>query len=281
MKIVAANSKLFRDYIGAESDKVKLSEVPINPKVEFHFILAFAIDYTHDIKPSNGRFNVFWDTKNLGPKQISSTKQAHSNVKFAVSLGGDSVTDHQKAIFRAKSISSWLQNAISSLTEMIKFYNIDGIDIDYEHFAASPEVFSECIGRLITTLKKSGTISFASIAPYEDDDIQRHYLALWSKYGDVIDYVNFQFYAYDKLSVPKFIQNYNKQVSNYGGGQVLASFQVKNGGGLNPKDGFFEACNTLLKQGKLGGVFLWCADESEGNGFEYEKKSQKMLASFS
>lgn len=66
-------------------------------------------------------------------------------------------------------------------------------------------------------LKKSGTNSFASIAPYEDDDIQRHYLALWSKYGDVLDYLNFQFYAYDKLSVPKFIENYNKQVSNYGG----------------------------------------------------------------
>lgn len=63
-------------------------------------------------------------------------------------------------------------------------------------------------------------------------------------------------------------------------GQLLASFQVKNGGGLNPKDGFFETCNTLLKQGKLGGVFLWCADESEGNSFEYEKKSQNMLASF-
>lgn len=254
--------------------------MPINSKVEFHFILAFAIDYTLDKKPSstNGKFNVFWETNNLGPQEIASIKKSHRNVKVAISLGGDSVTNDQKVIFTAKSINSWLQNAISSITNIIKNYNIDGIDIDYEHFSVSPETFTECKGQLIIQLKKKGTISFASIAPFEDDQVQTHYLNLWNKYSDVIDYVNFQFYAYEKLSAFEFIKKYKKQVSNYGGGQVLASFQVKDKGGLKPNDGFFEACNSLIQEENLGGVFIWCADESAENGFEYEKESQKMLA---
>ncbi|OMO97883.1 hypothetical protein CCACVL1_04420, partial [Corchorus capsularis] len=89
-------------------------------------------------------------------------------------------------------------NAVTSLTSIIKTYGLDGIDIDYEHFQADPETFAECIGLLIKTLKKSKVISFASIAPYADDEVQRQYIALWKKYRNIIDYVNFQFYAYDK-----------------------------------------------------------------------------------
>lgn len=277
---VAANFKLFREYIGAESDSIKFSDVPINPEVEFHFILAFATDYKTDgskASPTNGNFYVFWETKNLGPAEVSQIKQKHPNVKIAISLGGDTVTRNKEVYFAAESVRSWLQNAVSSLTKMIQDYHIDGIDIDYEHFSTSPEIFAECIGQLVTQLKNSGTISFASIAPFEDDQVQSHYLALWSKYGDIIDYVNFQFYAYSKLSVSQFVNYFNKQVSNYGGGQVLASF-VNKGGGLGPNEGFFDACNDLIKQGNLGGVFVWCADESKKNGFKYEKKSQQVLA---
>ncbi|XP_039012810.1 chitinase 2-like [Hibiscus syriacus] len=243
----------------------------------FHFILAFAIDYTDDNHPSpaNGKFNVFWETNNLGPCQIDSLKDSNSNVKIAVSLGGDSV-GRGKAFFAPNSKTSWVQNAVSSLTDIINRYDIDGIDIDYEHFRSSPEMFAECIGQLVTILKQSGTISFASIAPYEE--INSYYLALWRKYGHVIDFVNFQFYAYDKLSVSGFISRFKEQASNYGGGQLLASFQSGGHGGLRPYDGFFEACNKLKDEGKLGGIFVWSADESKNKGFEYEKKAQALLA---
>ncbi|KAK8671605.1 hypothetical protein V6N13_038195 [Hibiscus sabdariffa] len=55
-----------------ESGSIEFSDVPINSGVEFHFILAFAIGYTRDNHPSpaNGKFNVFWETKNLGPCQV-------------------------------------------------------------------------------------------------------------------------------------------------------------------------------------------------------------------
>ncbi|KAF2300455.1 hypothetical protein GH714_013512 [Hevea brasiliensis] len=57
-----ANSKLFREYIGAESESIKLSHVPINSGVDFHFILSFAIDYTslENPSPTNGKFKAFW-----------------------------------------------------------------------------------------------------------------------------------------------------------------------------------------------------------------------------
>ncbi|KAF8397589.1 hypothetical protein HHK36_016509 [Tetracentron sinense] len=279
--IEAANSKLFREYIGAESDSVKFSDVPINSDIEIHFILAFAIDYTNGNSPSptNGKFNVFWATNHLGPRDIAAIKDRHQTVKIAISLGGDSVGSG-KAFFTPKSISSWVDNAVSSLTSMIKQYNIDGIDIDYEHYKSDPNTFAECIGQLITTLKKSGAISFASIAPYDDGPVQSHYLALWRKYGRAIDYVNFQFYAYDKgISVSQFVNYFNAQASNYHGGQILASFISSGDGGLGPDDGFFEACNEIKGQGKLGGIFVWCADESGKFGFRHEKKSQALLAS--
>ncbi|XP_077213490.1 chitinase 2-like [Tasmannia lanceolata] len=277
----APPSNLFREYIGAEFKNVKFSDVPINPGVNFHFILSFAIDYTTSSSPSptNGKFNVFWDSGNLSPSQVSSIKSMHSNVKVALSLGGDSVGGGS-AYFNPSTIDSWVGNAVSSLTRIVKQYHLDGIDIDYEHFRADPNTFAECIGRLVTTLKKNGVISFASIAPFDDDQVQSHYLALWRKYGHVIDYVNFQFYAYDKgTTVTQFLSYFNTQSSNYNGGKVLASFISDGSGGLSPDGGFFSACSRLKNEGKLHGIFIWSADDSKGNGFRYERQSQALLAS--
>ncbi|MBA0761835.1 hypothetical protein Gotri_024420 [Gossypium trilobum] len=276
-----ANSDLFREYIGAEFNNVKFSDVPINSNVEFHFILSFAIDYdstTGSPSPTNGKFNVFWDSDNLSPSQVSSIKSTHSNVKVALSLGGDSVGDGY-AYFDPSSVESWVSNAVSSLTNIIQEYHLDGIDIDYEHFNADPDTFSECIGKLIKTLKNNGVISFASIAPFDDDDVQSHYKALWKSYGDLIDYVNFQFYAYDQgTTVSQFMNYFNTQSSNYNGGKVLASFISDGSGGLTPENGFFTACSRLKSENKLHGIFVWSADDSKRNGFRYEKQSQALLA---
>ncbi|PIN09457.1 Chitinase [Handroanthus impetiginosus] len=274
------NSNLFREYIGAEFKNVKFSEVPINSGVEFHFILSFAIDYTTSNSPSptNGKFNIFWDTDNLSPSQVSAIKSKNSNVKVALSLGGDGVGNGY-AYFNPTSIQSWISNAVSSLTQIIQDYSLDGIDIDYEHFKTDPSTFAKCIGELISTLKKNKVISFASIAPYDDDQVQSHYIALWKSYGHVIDYVNFQFYAYDKgTTVSQFLKYFYTQKSNYNGGIVLASFISDGSGGLAPDKGFFTACSRLKSEGKLGGIFVWCADDSKGLGFKYEKQSQSLLA---
>ncbi|CAH1432390.1 unnamed protein product [Lactuca virosa] len=253
---IAPKSYLFSEYIGAEDNNVKFSDVPINPNVEFHYILAFAIDYTNSSSPSptNGEFKIFWDTHNLSPSQVSSIK--------------------------ISSVDSWVSNAVSSLTKIIQEYNLDGIDIDYEHFVSDQVTFVECIGKLITTLKNNGVITFASIAPFDDDDeVKRNYMALWTSYAHVIDYVNFQFYAYDKgTTVSQFMRYFQTQRDNYGGGNILASITTEGSGGLSPKNGFFTACKRLKSQGKLGGIFVWSADNSKALGFKYEKQSQAILA---
>ncbi|CAK9139631.1 unnamed protein product [Ilex paraguariensis] len=273
------NSNLFREYIGAEFNNVKFSDVPINPNVEFHFILAFAIDYTTSSSPSptNRQFNIFWDSDNLSPPQVSSIKSKHSNVKIALSLGGDSVGNGY-TYFNPSSVDSWVSNAVSSLTHIIKQYNLDGIDIDYEHFNADPDTFAECIRKLITRLKNNGVISFASIAPFDDDQVQNHYLALWKSYGHLIDYVNFQFYAYDEgITVSQF-NYFETQSSNYRGGKIFASFSSDGSGRFSPADGFFTACNRPKSEKNLHGIFVWSADDSMPGGFSYEKQSQALLA---
>ncbi|XP_052184232.1 chitinase 2-like [Diospyros lotus] len=279
--IQAANSNLFREYIGAMFKNVKFSDMPINPNVEAHFILSFAIDYTtssNSHSPTNGKFNIFWDSDNLSPSQVSSIKAQHPNVKVALSIGGDSVGDG-KVFFTPSSVDSWVSNAVASLTSLIKEYNLDGIDIDYEHFKSDPQTFSECIGRLIRTLKQNGVISFASIAPFDDEEVQRNYLALWRSYGHLIDYVNFQFYAYDQsTTVSQFLDYFKTQSANYKGGKVLVSFISDGSKGLSPEKGFFTACSKLKSQQQLNGVFAWCADDSKASGFRYEKRSQSLLA---
>ncbi|PKA52644.1 Chitinase 2 [Apostasia shenzhenica] len=279
-----SSSSIFREYIGAEFNGVKFSNVPINPGVDFHFILSFAIDYTVGSSyplPTDGKFNVFWDAENLSPDQVNALKQSHRNVKVALSLGGDTVGNGYAAYFNPSSVDSWVSNAVSSLTRIIQQYNLDGIDIDYEHFSADPNTFAECIGRMIITLKSKGVISFASIAPFDDEEVQRHYQALWKGYGDAIDYVNFQFYAYDSsTTVSQFLSYFERQRSNYHGGKVLPSFSTDgSSGGLSPDKGFFSACNTLKTQGKLHGIFVWSADDSMKDDFRYEKRSQSMLVS--
>ncbi|KAL4610338.1 hypothetical protein ACB092_08G043800 [Castanea dentata] len=261
IQAVPAESKLFREYIGAESQNVTFSDVPINPKIELHFILSSAIDSTTSASPpspTNGDFKVYWDTENLSPCNVSSIKAHHSNVKVAMSLGGDTI-EGKHVHFKPTSIDSWVRNAIKSITWIVREYNLDGIDIDYEHFSADPDTFAECIGQLVLILKQSKVVSFASIAPYDDDSIQPYYLALWRKYGHLIDYVNFQFYAYEE-------------------GTTIPDFGTDGSGGLSPDNGFFEACSKLQYQCKLHGIFIWSADDSKKTNFYYEKQSQTFLA---
>ncbi|CAM8952707.1 unnamed protein product [Rhodiola kirilowii] len=276
IKAAPEKSRLFREYIGAEFNQVRFSDVPIDPSVEIHFILAFAIDYTSvESNPTstNGDFNVFWDTDSLSPAAVSSIKAKHPNVKVALSLGGDTVANVY-ANFAPTSVSSWVRNAIRSITKIVQDYHLDGIDIDYEHFKTDPNTFAECIGRLLYYLKQNKIISFASIAPYADSTVQSHYLTLWKKFGHLIDHVNFQFYAYDRgTTVSQFMQYFHSQKSNYDGGKILVSFGTDGSGGLSPEKGFFTACSKLRSQGDFHGIFVWSADDSKKSQFRYEKQS--------
>ncbi|KAK4255010.1 hypothetical protein QN277_008073 [Acacia crassicarpa] len=203
--LAATEPKLFREYIGAGGKSLTFSDLPINPSVEFHFILSFAIDYTNSTSPpnpTNGDFKPYWDTQNFSPSHVSSIKSLFPNVKVALSLGGD-----------------------------------------------------------------------------DDEPVQSHYLALWRKYGHFIDYVNFQFYAYSsRTTTPEFMGHFERQVKNYRGGKMLASFGTDDSGGLKPEHGFFEACTEISRHRELHGIFIWSADDSNKFNFSYEIQSQTFLA---
>ncbi|KAF3453781.1 hypothetical protein FNV43_RR04222 [Rhamnella rubrinervis] len=79
-----------------------------------------------------------------------------------------------------------------------------------------------------------------------------HYLAPWKSYGDLIDYVNFQFYAYDKGTSLTQLGLLDTQSSNYNGGKVLASFIADGSGGLSPKMVFHRQQTKESK--KLNGL---------------------------
>lgn len=58
-----------QEYIGTEHDLIMFYDVPVKSKLEFHFILGFAADYTSENHPSptNVKFNIFRNNKTLGP----------------------------------------------------------------------------------------------------------------------------------------------------------------------------------------------------------------------
>lgn len=62
-----------------------------------------------------------------------------------------------------------ISNTISSITKIAREYDLDGIDIDYEHFDAETNTFAECIDRLFSHLKEQKIVSIASITPYDND----------------------------------------------------------------------------------------------------------------
>ncbi|KAL6847074.1 hypothetical protein ACP4OV_022927 [Aristida adscensionis] len=290
---------LFREYIGAEGLNVTFADVPVHPGVDFDFILAFAIDYAVDggagagagknastPRPTDGRFAVFWDEVNLTPEHVAAAKRRYGgggNVRVALSLGGDTVTDDVDATFLAGcGVDAWVDNAVASLTAIIARYGLDGVDVDYEHFGETPAVFAECVGRLVRRLRAAGAISFASIAPFDDADVQAHYGELWRRYGGEFEYVNFQFYAYAaSTTVPEFLGYYDEQSRRYagGGGKVLVGFGTDPASdGLAPGEGFIRACGELRRQGRLHGIFVWSADDSAAGGFRYERQAQRFLA---
>lgn len=78
------------EYIGATGVPVSFESVPINPDIDFNFLLGFAVDSDPYGNPQNGKFSPYW-APNLTPDAVASIKARHSNVKVLASLSGWSV----------------------------------------------------------------------------------------------------------------------------------------------------------------------------------------------
>ncbi|KAJ0972102.1 hypothetical protein J5N97_020061 [Dioscorea zingiberensis] len=261
------------EYIGATGVPVSFTDVPIKPKIDFYFILSFAIDADHSGKPMNGVFSPYWE-ESLTPNAVKKIKASHPNVKALASLSGWSLGNKVLSWYNPKNPQKWITNAYNSLRRIIKKYNLDGIDIDYENFPKNETTFSFCIGELITRLKNNNVITVASIAPYYLT--VNYYIKLYSSYGEVIDYVNHQFYT-DKVKTPaRYLDSFKLRGMQFNATKLLPSYEV-NGRGIQG-DGFFDALRLIQANGSaVNGVMIFSADDSKSNGFYFEKKSQAFL----
>lgn len=265
------------EYIGATGKPVTFDEVPIEPSIDFHFILSFAIDSDPSGTPQNGIFKPYW-IPSLTPDSVAAIKSKHPNVKALASLSGWSLGSTPLRWYKPQNSDIWVTNAFTSLKTIIQTYHLDGIDIDYENFPKHNESFSYCIGELITYLKNQSVISIATIAPYRLTTIP--YVQLFNTYSDVIDYVNYQFYT-DKVRTTKaYVDDFKQRAIEFDKAKVLPSYEV-DGRGIQG-DEFFDALEILVKNGfDVNGIMIYSADASASSvstsKFYYEQKSQEFL----
>ncbi|XP_051126828.1 chitinase 2-like [Andrographis paniculata] len=271
------------EYIGATGAPVKIAAVPVDPAIDFHFLLSFAIDADPAGNPQNGVFSPYW-SDTLTPAAVSAVKSLRPNVKALASLSGWSLAGKTLSWYDPADAQLWISNAFQSLKSLIQTYNLDGIDIDYERFprknqnaTAGGGDFAYCIGELITMLKNQSVITVATIAPFYTT--VGPYTELYEGYEDVIDYVNYQFYTDKVRRAAEYLVVFQNRTAEFGGGRkgkVLASYEV-NGRGIQG-DEFFVALRMLEDNGfVVNGAMIFSADASMSDGFYYEINTQHFL----
>ncbi|KAI3820503.1 hypothetical protein L1987_08051 [Smallanthus sonchifolius] len=269
------DGKVLMEYIGATGKPVTFDEVPVEDGIDFHFILSFAIDADASGNPQNGNFKPYWSS-GLTADSVAAVKSKHPNVKALASLSGWSLGSTTLRWYKPENSQIWISNAFTSLKSIIETYHLDGIDVDYENFPKHNESFSYCIGELITYLKNQSVISVATISPYRLTTIP--YIQLFNAYGDVIDYVNHQFYT-DKVQTKKaYLEDFRLRTAEFDGEKVLPSYEI-DGRGIQG-DAFFDALRILVENGfDINGIMLYSADASAFSNstskFYYERKSQE------
>lgn len=271
--LVFSDAKVVMEYIGATGAPVKFDAVPIEEGIDFHFILGFAIDADPSGNPQNGTFSPYW-ASSLTSESVAAIKSSHPNVKVMASLSGWSLGGKVLNWYIPHDPLLWISNAYSSLKSIIENYHLDGIDVDYERFGRHNDSFAYCIGELVTLLKNQSVISVATIAPFYSTVIP--YIHLYKHYGDVFDYVNYQFYT-DRVRTPKgYLEAFKLRTGQFDKDKVLPSYEV-NGRGIQG-DAFFDALRLLERNGfDINGVMIFSADASAKNNFYYERKSQAFL----
>lgn len=277
--LLQQSGKVLTDYIGASGGSIAFTDVPLNANVQYIFPLAFAIDADASGNTANGKFSNYWSSS-LDAASAQAFAQANSNVRISVSLGGAS--QYVSADNPSRSVdwydpadtTTWIANAVSSITALASQYRITGIDIDYENFPQGSATFTQCIGELITQLKNAGTISVASIAPF--GNTMTIYTELYgSSYGFLIDYVNYQFYAEGLTTQDQYVEKFNQVATTFDASKLMASVNVDGSAnaGLTGSD-FIGAVQKLTT---YAGIMIWEADDSKKNGFSMEQQAATLL----
>lgn len=273
--MVIPDAKVMMEYIGATRKPVTFDPVPIEDMIDFHFILSFGIDADAVGNPQNGTFSPYW-ANTLSPDSVATIKKLHPNVKALASLSGWSLGFKVLRWYNPIDPQLWISNALVSLKVIIEQYHLDGIDIDYENFPRNNASFAYCIGEVITYLKNQSVISVATIAPFYATAIP--YINLFNDYGDVIDYVSYQFYTNKVSTLEEYLSAFQLRATQFSEDKLLPSYEV-NGRGIQG-DAFFDALSLLENNGfDVNGVMIFSADASLSNNYYYERKAQSFLLS--
>ncbi|CAL5184487.1 unnamed protein product [Lathyrus oleraceus] len=268
---------IFREYIGMiDTLGENIHDFPaaiIDDHIpEFHFILGFARE-TYVGGKGTGLFRSTWNVNDFSPAKVVKIKKEHRNVKVVITIGSNDA-DYP---FNPQNIDSWILNAVTSIKVLIQDYEtkihpcevgniIDGIDINYEYIKSKENDFSLCIGKVIELLKKdldvSKSMKVVSISP--TNNVNLHYLKLYSNNQDNIDWINYKFYNEDFPTEKEFVSFFYKLATDYGTRSKLLP-------GVNTNTHtpttwslkvFVDGCRILINHASLAGVFIWNANTS-------------------
>lgn len=269
---VSVLASIYRVYASNKNSFQSLRNVSFNNNAEIQVCLAFARDYDEKNQTTMGKFRPYFDQKLVTRDEdfISEFKNTSGTpVKFFLSIGGRS----KRFPFRiknwddSKTKTTWINNAVESLREIIKDYKIDGLDIYYNHIE-SP-AFAEVIGAVVDELKKlkpeDGGITEFSISPSASHN-ERHYQALYQKCAkdDITtsttvayqsQYENGPLYTVDELKnlFEKLVKS-----SGYPEKQLLPGHTILPSDWSNvPLTLFQAAIPTFLDTLKLPGFSMW------------------------
>ncbi|MBV8987043.1 MAG: hypothetical protein JOY58_19310 [Solirubrobacterales bacterium] len=264
------------EYVGADPGGTPPPDLTTVPRGSDNFDLTFALAFAVD--SGGGNFQPVWN-RSLTPSLISQVNQS-TGASFVASLAGANSPWQDPS-----DVDSWINNATSSLWNLIGTYKLAGIDIDYEHGVDS--TFATAISQVINNLYGMGSL-LVSIAPYR---------RTWPVYQEVVSNVgpdrlsiNYQAYGDGLTDQQSYLALYAELA------QFIASVPPAN---LNPPGGWYglalgiDSSTTAprglqppdiysvlssLKGNGIHGAFVWCAEYSAASGFPIESDIVNILS---
>lgn len=263
------------EYVGADPDGMPPPDLTTVPSACGDLELRFALAFATEQPQGSGNFRPRWD-QSLTPGLISQVQQG-TGATFVASLAGARSPWNDPP-----DLQGWIDNATSSLWNLIETYGLAGIDVDYEVGVNS--TFATAISQVLNNLRGMASLQL-SIAPFG---------RTWPVYQQVVTNVgptemliNYQAYG-DGLTdqqsyldlyagLAQFVESVTPPGSNMGGYYDLAlginsSTPPR---GLQPPD-IYSVMSSLHGNG-IGSAFVWSAEWSAESGFPIENNIISIL----
>lgn len=264
------------EYVGADPDGMPPPDLTTVPGACGDLELRFALAFATEQPPGSGNFQPRWD-QSLTPGLISQVQQS-TGATFVASLAGARSPWNDPP-----DLQGWIDNATSSLWNLIETYGLAGIDVDYE--VGVDGTFATAISQVLNNLRGMASLQL-SIAPFG---------RTWPVYQQVVTNVgptemliNYQAYgdgltdqqSYLDLyaSLAQFVESVTPPEVSMGGYYDLAlginsSTPPR---GLQPPD-IYSVMSSLNGNG-IGSAFVWSAEWSAESGFPIESNIISILS---